>query len=451
MRFKLDKHNFNFLLSTVELAKTSGAESFEIELAADLENLFPLSEIVPYIYPVLDYEIYFPVWLKNFPFCAVSFNAIDHIKKTKEREKRKECRNCSLNDRCPGFPEGYFKKFGEQEICPMPDLPEEVMIEVEPKCNFNCQFCFNQVSFAKNGRDLKSFSTAYVKKIIDNVSDSGIGIIRFTGGEPLLRKDIFTLLKYAKEKGLETRLNTNGSLINNRAAGKLKGIVDNILIPIESWTDAKESKIAGFKNALKKKIKAIELLKEQEIPIVRVGTVATRENILNLDQIAQLVFSLPIDEWELYRPIPINKKKILDSRLVNLLADKLIDLRKNSNRNIYIANAIPFCSIKDLNKLNAVSKGALYDDGHRRIVIDPRGFIKPHYFMDENVGQPTDILSAWQSDFMKKMRKLEFIPKECEACPFVFKCRGGSRQAAKMIFGGYDKLDPLANMKNKIR
>ncbi|MBU1137219.1 hypothetical protein KKD72_02540, partial [Patescibacteria group bacterium] len=73
MRFKLDKHNFNFLLSTVELAKTSGAESFEIELAADLENLFPLSEIVPYIYPVLDYEIYFPVWLKNFPFCAVSF------------------------------------------------------------------------------------------------------------------------------------------------------------------------------------------------------------------------------------------------------------------------------------------------------------------------------------------------------------------------------------------
>jgi len=97
-----------------------------------------------------------------------------------------------------------------------------------------------------------------------------------------------------------------------------------------------------------------------------------------------------------------------------------------------------------LNKLNSVSQGALFDDGHSRLVIDPRGFVKPHYFMDKNIGHPLDILGAWQHPFMKKMRNLEYLPKECQDCPFVFKCRGGSRQAAKMVFGSYQALDPLA-------
>jgi len=42
------------------------------------------------------------------------------------------------------------------------------------------------------------------------------------------------------------------------------------------------------------------------------------------------------------------------------------------------------------------------------------------------------------------MRNLEFLPKECDGCPFVFKCRGGSRQIAKMVYGEYNKVDPLA-------
>ncbi|KKU12809.1 MAG: hypothetical protein UX18_C0010G0007, partial [Candidatus Azambacteria bacterium GW2011_GWC2_45_7b] len=109
------------------------------------------------------------------------------------------------------------------------------------------------------------------------------------------------------------------------------------------------------------------------------------KNILNFDKITDLISGLPLDEWELYRPIVTNKKTNLNPRSINLLADKLIDLRRKADKSVFIANAIPFCSIKNLNKLNAVSRGALYDDGCRRLVIDPRGFVKPHYFLDENI------------------------------------------------------------------
>ncbi len=446
MKFKVDQFNYQSLPRLAEFLRQNKTEKIELELTEQVEYLPFLPDIVPYLYQLMDYEPYFQVEIKDFPFCLVGLEALDHIKRRQPGEKAKDCQKCRWNKFCFGFPKGYLKKYNLQEICPVPDLPLEVMIEVTPKCNFNCQFCFNYISFAQDGRNIKELSTIYFKKIIDNISQTGIKIVKFTGGEPLLRKDIFYLLRYAKKKDLEVRLNTNASLINQKNVKEFKNIVDNVLIPIESYTDKKEEKITGYNKALSKKIKAIELLKKQDIPVVRAGTVAIKENILNFDKIAKLINSLPLDEWELYRPIPLSKKDNLSSQLINILADKLIDLRIKTDKPVFIANAIPFCSIKDLNKINSVSKGALYDDGHNRLVVDPRGFVKPHYFLNENLGQPTDILKAWQSDFVKKMRNFEFLPKQCENCSFVFKCRGGSRQAAKMVFGQYQDLDPLANI-----
>ncbi len=68
----------------------------------------------------------------------------------------------------------------------------------------------------------KELSTGYFKKVIDSIDQAGIKIVKVTGGEPLLRKDIFSLLKYAKEKGLEVRLNTNASLIDQKKLKNLK-------------------------------------------------------------------------------------------------------------------------------------------------------------------------------------------------------------------------------------
>jgi radical SAM protein with 4Fe4S-binding SPASM domain len=451
MKFKLDQYNYKSLSQLAEMGKKERVKKIEIELTESQDDLPYFSEIMPYLYSVLDQEMHFQVWLKGFPFCVVSKDAIDHIlsrDKNSEGIRPNKCQTCRWFERCSGFPTGYFAKFDSQEVCPQPDLPDEVMIEAEPRCNFKCRFCFNQISFAKAGREIKGFSANYLKEIIDNIFQVGIKIVRFTGGEPMLRKDIFQLLEYAKNKGLETRLNTNASLINQKTARRLKGIVDNVLIPIEDCRAEKEAKITGSADALPNKIRAIELLKSEDIPVVRAGTVAIRENIINFEKIAQLIEKLPLDEWELYRPIPVNKKEQLDSSLIANLVEKLLDLRKRTGKVIFMSNALPFCAINDPNKINSVCRGILQEGGYSRLVIDPRGFVKPDYCLDENIGEPLDILSAWQHSFVKKMRNLEYLPKECQNCPFSFKCRGGSRPAAKMVFGSFQALDPLSQPKN---
>lgn len=451
MRFKIDRDNYKSLSQLAELARKNKVEKIEIELTEYGDDLLPFFEIMPHLYPVLDQEAYFQIWLKDFPFCVVSKDAVDHIlprSKSSRGIKPNKCRACRWVKRCPGFPRGYFKKFGEQEVCPQPDLPDEVMIEVEPRCNFKCQFCFNRISFAKNDRTIKSFSADYIKKIIDNIFRLGIKTVRFTGGEPMLRKDIFQLLRYTQNKGLETRLNTNASLIDQKTVKRLKGIVDNVLIPIEDYREKRETRITGFSDSLKNKIKAIRLLKAEGVPVVRAGTVAIRENIINFEKIAQLIEKLPLDEWELYRPIPVAKKEQLDSGLIKTLVEKLLYLRRKTGKVVFVSNALPFCAISDSNKVNSVCRGILQEGGYSRLVIDPRGFVKPDYGLEENLGHPLDILFAWQHPFVKKMRNFGYLPQQCRDCPFVFKCRGGSRPAAKVVFGDYQALDPLARPKN---
>ncbi len=189
--------------------------------------------------------------------------------------------------------------------------------------------------------------------------------------------------------------------------------------------------------------KAASICKKYGVKIVRAGTVATKRNIKNLEKFFRLVLKLNLDEWELYRPIPAkNNKEFWSKKDVKILVDKLIKFRKISGRTFFIANGIPFCSY-DKNKVNSVSAGALPEDGHIRFAIDPRGFAKPHYYFEKNIGDPLNILACWNHPFMKKMRNLEFVPRECKNCFFLEKCRGGSRYLAKIDYGNYLARDSL--------
>lgn len=451
MKIELNFKNYNSISYLIEIIRQNKLDKLEIEIKNKADDLPRFSDVIFSIYSVLDYEKFFSILLKNFPYCVINEASRDHIyfEGDYKGEKKNKCKDCKYNNICGGFPLGYFQKYGDKEVFSIADIPFEVMLEVESNCNFNCNFCFNKTSFAKKNRKLKRFSKNHIKKIIKNISDIGVKNIRFTGGEPLLRKDILELIEYAKNKDLYVILNTNASLINGSLVEKISKIVDNILIPIEGWSDEEEFKITGYRNSLSKKIEAIKKLKQTGDPIIRVGTVATEEIVLKFKKMEQVMDSLSVDEWEFYRPISLTGENLLSQNLIKELVKNLINYNKK-DKIAYIANSLPFCAIDRPNKINSVSKGSLFDEGHSRLVVDPRGFVKPHYFMDYDIGNPLDVLSAWNHSFMKKIRNLEFLPKDCENCVFSNKCCGGSRHMANLIYGDYRKPDPLANYKNKI-
>ena len=86
-------------------------------------------------------------------------------------------------------------------------------------CNLNCIHCYSKSTSQYYEGEL---STDEGKQLIDDLAEFKVPSILFSGGEPLIRKDIFELIEYATSKGLRAVLSTNGTLINQKVAGRLK-------------------------------------------------------------------------------------------------------------------------------------------------------------------------------------------------------------------------------------
>lgn len=325
--------------------------------------------------------------------------------------------------------------------------PSEVVLEITSRCNFRCRRCFNKTDFAKQGRHLNSeLSTRHAEQIIDSVAGAGVSRIRFSGGEPFLRDDLLHLIRYAKAKGLEVWLNTNGSLLTASIVKEIERHVANVLLPFNGYDAASDSKWTGVSNSFELKLRGVRLLRRSRIKVLRAGTVAVPDNISNLESICKLVMENKFDSWETYRPIHIKRLKnpAFD---VNALYRKLVKLSFEYKKNFTIANSVPFCSY-NRDKMNLISAGAVFDDGHSRIIVGPSGKAKPSYFIQKDIGDSNGIIGCWNSDFMRKMRNLEFVPKECQGCTYIGKCRGGSRYMAKLYSGDYGGMDPLMEHSN---
>jgi len=98
--------------------------------------------------------------------------------------------------------------------------------------------------------------------------------------------------------------------------------------------------------------------------------------------------------------------------------------------------------------MNAVCSGARSVDGHERFVIDPRGFAKPIYYIEKNIGDSLNILACWNHSFMKSLRSFNYLPKECQKCSLLEKCKGGNRYSAFTVSGTYQGKDPLMDYSN---
>jgi MoaA/NifB/PqqE/SkfB family radical SAM enzyme len=146
-------------------------------------------------------------------------------------------------------------------------------IEVTRACNLKCTHCLNN-----SGNIISNqLSTNELVNLIQDFSKSGIQEIRFTGGEPLVFPDIYKLITLASENGIYTSIGTNGNLINETVAKKLKDAgLKKAVVSIDG-TKEQNDLIRGS-GSYEKAIAALNYLKQEGIA-VRVNSVILRSNI----------------------------------------------------------------------------------------------------------------------------------------------------------------------------
>ena len=374
--------------------------------------------------------------IEGLPYCLMpdASNHMTNFKKNKATNSdNRKCLNCKFVEDCPGWPKNPGT---DNNLSPSParNLPEEIVLEITQKCNQDCRICFSR-------NKTNELSINKIEKIINSCCELGIKTVRFTGGEPLFYKDIATALNYAKEKKLYVILNTNATVFNEKIKKTLTNRVDNILISLQGFNKLSEYNLTKSKVDFEKKIMNI-IEFNRLIPTVRVGTIISKTLLNNFFHYYYLLRRIGIKNWEIYRPMTNNNDgefKLSKNDL--LIAMNYIKEIKKSGVNLKIANPVPFCLTSDYELSSHVLLGAESDDGHRRMIFDAGGFFKPSYFINKNLGR--DIESAWNNPFLKKIRSLSFLPKQCRECFYLKWCKGGSRYWAKIANQDYFSPDPL--------
>ncbi len=238
---------------------------------------------------------------------------------------------------------GFFKyKIGRPN-------PIVAQWEITYNCNFKCKYC--NVWRNKNNK-MKELSLDEIKDIIDQLDRIGVIWITFTGGEPLLKKELPEIIKYCSEKGIITLVNDNGSLLK-RKLPELKDCLNSISVSIDSPDERINDDLRGVKGAFKKAFSAA--IKSKDYIKTVVNMTVTSNSLNSLEKMVALCRKKGLKvEFTPVSIIPTEgyEKTCAKNDLVDPVKfhDTVIELRKKYN------NIVFFKPYMELIKRGGVSK-----------------------------------------------------------------------------------------------
>lgn len=304
----------------------------------------------------------------------------------------------------------YISKVLNEPLIP----PDSVYFHVTSRCNIRCKIC-NIPLDAKESLELKKEE---IFNIIDQISEWGVYGIVLTGGEALIRKDIFDIIKYAASKNLRVHLLTNGTLINKKVLKKLvEAGVWHIHFSIHGFENVHDY-ISGGKGNFSRSVKIMSFIKNdgKNIKYPKVG-ISIPVTCLNFKQLPRLIkyFGKLINAELILVPLVDNISVMSERTYANIffikknqfkifdkVFDKIIKERKLSK---YPSNSIRELKImKNYYKMQDVREKITCYEGFYRITISPEGQIATCYKKIGNC-KTEPIKKIWISKEFQKLRE----------------------------------------------
>lgn len=246
----------------------------------------------------------------------------------------------------------------------MPNL-NEVIFSITNRCNLGCRMC--DIPCAKT----EELSTEQWKKVINDASALGAQTIVFSGGEPLLREDIFELISFTKKNNLSACVTSNGCLINEPVAIRLSESGVNVMnISIEGPRETHD--FLRGKGNFDKAIAALDWLRKCKIESTIASTVS-RHNY------AELVYILEI-------------ARNYGATTVRLQPFNVIFLKDDTRKNEFLI------ARRDIQKVEDVVKGFIDKAKEYKISINPESYLFkiPEYLAGKKF-YPDNCAALWYS------------------------------------------------------
>jgi radical SAM protein with 4Fe4S-binding SPASM domain len=152
-------------------------------------------------------------------------------------------------------------------------VPLSGSIELDLRCNLRCLHCYRDGEWPSG-----IMTTGEVKSVLDQIAEAGTIWLLLTGGEIFLRPDLFEIYDHARSLGLLVTLFTNGTMITERIADRLRECPpDGVEITLYGYSKETYEKVTGIPGSHEKCYRGVELLTERGVPL-KLKTVVMRTN-----------------------------------------------------------------------------------------------------------------------------------------------------------------------------
>ena len=343
-----------------------------------------------------------------------------------------------------------------------------VVWNITRACNLRCVHCYNDSGTSKAGDEL---STDEAKAVLDDLSGFEVPSILFSGGEPLMRPDLFELLGYAVKRGLRAVLSTNGTLITADVAKKIKQHeVSYVGISLDGIGKVNDQ-FRGLDGAFEK---AAEGIKNCRDAGVRIGLrlTLTKRNVQDLESLFEFFEQEKIERACFYHFVPSGRgttmaaddlthdqtreavETILAKTREYKQAGRITDILTVDNHvdGVYVYLKLKkedSARAEEVYKLLTWNGGGLYSSGVGIGCIDFHGKVHPdqfwwHYDLGDVRQRPfSEIWNDTSDPLLEGLKnRRKYIKGRCRLCQFFDICGGSLRVRADLHFGDPWAPDP---------
>lgn len=338
------------------------------------------------------------------------------------------------------------------------NIPRLIFWELTKMCNLKCAHCRAEAGDSSFTGEL---NLAQVKSVLDNISANYSPILVLTGGEPLYRKDIFEIAKYASAGGLRTALATNGTLIDNTVAQRIKKAgIARASISIDGIDAVSHDSFRGVKGAFEGALNGARLLKAAGVEF-QFNTTITKRNVDYIDEILELALKENAAALHIFMLVPVGcgieiaeSDMISDAKYEEVLhwfygrsREAGIEFKATCAPHYYriirqMAKAEGRTLSFETDGMAAMTRGCLAGTGV--CFISHTGEVQPCGYLPASAGNvlETQFDEIWEkSELFLELRDFKALKGKCGICEYKGVC-GGCRARAYYSSGDYMEEEP---------
>jgi PqqA peptide cyclase len=325
------------------------------------------------------------------------------------------------------------------------EAPLALLAELTHRCPLRCPYCSNPLDLSRASAEL---DTATWKRVFSEAAGLGILQVHFSGGEPLVRRDLAELVQHAAKVGLYGNLITSGiGLTADRLGALVEAGLEHVQLSLQDSDMASGDRIAGLAGAQQEKRRAARLIREAGLPLT-VNAVVHRQNLDRLGEIIELALTLGADRLEVahvqyYGWALRNRAALMPSRDQLDNATAAVEAARVRLAGVMTIDYVP------PDYYAHRPKACMGGWGRRFLNVTPAGKVLPCHAAETLPGlefssvAEASLAEIWyHSGAFERFRGTAWMPEPCHSCELREMDWGGCRCQAFALTGDAARTDP---------